>query len=66
MVDNPFNEDSKYIVLPRQALISGEELPENLRKMGNNRGIYCYANRGSQFRKRILASTPGIKILVVP
>ena len=25
--------------------------------MGNNRDIYCYANRGGQFRKRISAPT---------
>ena len=30
----------------REALILGEERPEKLGKMGNNRDIYCYANRG--------------------
>ena len=33
-VDSPFNEDSKNIILlAREALISGEGQPENLRKM---------------------------------
>ena len=44
-VDNPFNEDSKnIIILAREALISGEGRPENLRKMAKNRETYCYAN----------------------
>ena len=29
----------------REALISGEGWMKNLGKMGNNRDIYCYANR---------------------
>ena len=32
-VDSPFNEDSKNIILAREALISGEGRPENLWKM---------------------------------
>ena len=40
MVDSPFNEDPKIKILFR------EERPEKLGKMGNNRDIYCYANRG--------------------
>ena len=43
-VDSPFNEDPKSIIFSREALISGEGLPENLGEMGNNRDIYCYAN----------------------
>ena len=46
IVDRPFNEDPKNINFSRETLISGEERSENLEKMGNNRGIYCYANRG--------------------
>ena len=46
VVDCPFNEDSKNIIFSREALISGEGRPENLEKTGNNRDIYCYANRG--------------------
>ena len=33
MADSPFNEDSKNIIFSREALISGEERPENLGKM---------------------------------
>ena len=29
----------------RETIISGEVRTENLEKMGNNRDIYCYANR---------------------
>ena len=46
MVDSPFNEDPKNIIFSREALISWEGQPENLGKMGNNRNICCYANRG--------------------
>ena len=45
MVDSPFNEDHKIINFSREAPISGEGRSENLGKMGNNRDIYCYANR---------------------
>ena len=45
MVDSPFNEDPKIINFFREAPISGEGRSENLGKMGNNRDIYCYANR---------------------
>ena len=51
LVDSPFNEDPKNIIVPR------EERLENLGKMGNNRDIYCCANWGGQFRKRISAPT---------
>ena len=45
VVDSPFNEDSKNIIfLAREALISEEGRPENLRKMAINRETYCYAN----------------------
>ena len=46
MVDSPFNKDPKTIDFSREALISGKGRSENLGKMGNNRDIYCYANRG--------------------
>ena len=55
-IDSPFNEDPKNINFS-QALISKEGRPENLGKMGNNRDIYCYANRGSKFRKSISISS---------
>ena len=52
IVDSPFNEDLNF---SREALISGKGRPENLGRMGNNRNIYSYANRGEggEFRKRI-------------
>ena len=57
-VDNPFNEDPKSIIFSREALIPGEGWLESLKKTGNNRDIYCYANRGGgEFRKSILAPT---------
>ena len=37
--------------------MSGEGRPKNLGEMGNNRDIFCYANRGSQSRKRISTIT---------
>ena len=46
VVDSPFNEDQKNIIFSREALISAEGQSEKLGKTGNNRGIYCYANRG--------------------
>ena len=45
LVDNPFNENPKNIIFPREALILGGR-PENLEKMGNNRNIYSYETRG--------------------
>ena len=66
-VDSPFNEDPKNIFFSREALILGEERPENLRKMDNNRGIYCYANRGLvNFERAYQPLPPGTKILVIP
>ena len=58
-VDNPLNEDPKNMIFfSREALILGKGRPENLVKMGNNRNIYCHANRGGgQFRKRTSAPT---------
>ena len=47
IVDSPFNENPENIyIFSRDKLISGEERPGNLGKMGNNRDIYCFANRG--------------------
>ena len=44
-VDSPINVDSKNIIfLAREVLISGEEWPENLRKLAKNRETYCYTN----------------------
>ena len=66
-VDSPFNEDSKNIIFSREALISGEGRLENLRRMGNNRDIYCYANWGVANFKRVYQTLPpDTKILVMP
>ena len=67
-VDNPFNEDPKNVILfPRDVLISGEGSSENLGKMGNNRDIYCYANRWVvNFEREYKPLSPGAKILVMP
>ena len=61
------NEDPKNIIFSNEALISGKGRPENLRKMGNNRDIYCYANRGMvNFKRAYQPLPPGIKILMMP
>ena len=67
IVDSPFNKDPKNIIFFREALISGEVRPENLGKIGNNRGIYCYANREVVDFERTYQFLPhGTKILVMP
>ena len=44
-IDSPFKDNSKNIFfLAREALISVEGWPENLRKLAKNRETYCYAN----------------------
>ena len=66
-VDSPFNEDPKNIIFFREALISGKGQLENFEKMGNNRDIYCYANRGLvNFKRAYQPLPPGTKILVMP
>ena len=64
IIDSPFNKDPKNIFF-QEALILGEERPENVRKMGNNRDIYCYANWGVDNFKREYQPLPGAKILVM-
>ena len=44
-VDNPFNENPKNLIFFQGSPNFGEGRPENLGKMGNNRDIYCHANR---------------------
>ena len=47
--------------------MSGEGRLENLRKMGNNREIYCYANWGVvNFERAYHPLPPGTKMLVMP
>ena len=67
MVDSPFNEDSKNIIFPTEALNSGEGRPESFGKMGNNRSIYCYANQGVvNLEIEYQPPPPGTKIFVMP
>ena len=66
VVDSPFNEDPKNY-FSREASTSGEGRSENFGKMGNNRDIYCYANRGVvNFEREYQPLPPGSKILVMP
>ena len=46
MIGGPFNEDSKNTNFFQGSPNFREGRSENLGKMGNNRNIYCYANRG--------------------
>ena len=63
---SPFNENPKNIIFSREVLISGEGRPEDLGKMGNNREIYRYANRGVvNFEREHYPLPPGTKILVM-
>ena len=66
VVDSSFNEKLKNIIFPKQALISGEERPENLGKMGITGTSIVMQIGDDQFRKRISAPTSGTKILVMP
>ena len=51
VVDSPFNEDPKNIIFLQGGPNFVEGQSENLGKMGNNRDIYCYANRGWSISK---------------
>ena len=65
MVDSPFI-DSPLIFI-QGGTNFGEELPENLRKMGKNRDIYSYANQGVvNFEREYYSLPPGTNILVMP
>ena len=66
VVDSPFNEDPKNIIFFQRDPISGEGRRENLGKMGNNRDIYCYGNRGWSVSKEYQPPPPGTKIIVMP
>ena len=57
-VDSPFNDDPKNTNFSRKALISGEERPENLLKIGNKSDIYCYANWGWSISKENVSPYP--------
>ena len=66
-VDSPFNEDPKNVIFFQGGSNFGEGQSENLGKMGNNRDIYCYANRGMvNFEREYHPLPPGTKILLTP
>ena len=46
VVDSPFNEDLKNIIFFQGGPNFGGRTAGKFREMGNNRDIYCYANRG--------------------
>ena len=50
MVDNPFNDYSKNIFIQGGPIL-GEGLPENLRKMGNNKASIVMQIRGWSISK---------------
>ena len=53
------------VIFSREALIPGDL--RKIKKMGNNRDIRCYANRGGvNFEREYWPLPPGIKIVVVP
>ena len=58
VVDSPFNEDPKNIIFFQGSPNFGEGWPENLGKMGNNRDICCYANRGWSISNENISPTP--------
>ena len=65
-VDSPYNKDPKNVNFFQGGPNFGRGTVGNLRKMGNNRDIYCYANRGLvNFRREYQPLPPGIKILVI-
>ena len=66
MVDSPFNEDSKNVFFQGGPNFGGGR-SENLGKMGNNRDIYCYADRGViNFEREYQFLPPSTKIFVMP
>ena len=58
-VDSPFYKDPKNIIFFQGGPNFGGGTAGKFREIGNNRDIYCYANWGGEFRKSILAPTPG-------
>ena len=58
VVDSPFNEDPKNINVFQGGPNFREGTVGNLGKMGNNRDIYCYANRGWSVSKESISPYP--------
>ena len=67
VVDSPFNVDPKNIYFFQGGRSFGGGMVGKCRKMGNNRDIHCYANRGViYFKRKYQPLPPGTKILVIP
>ena len=59
MIDSPLNEDpKKYKLFFQGGPNFGGGTVENLGKMGNNRDICCYANRGWSISKENISPYP--------
>ena len=58
--DSPFNEDPKNINFSQESPNFGRETAGKVREMGNNRDIYCYANRGWSISKENISSYPAV------
>ena len=67
MVDSPFNEDSKNIIFSQSGPNFGGRTAGKFEEIGNNRDIYCYANRRMvDFEREYQSLPPGTKIFVMP
>ena len=63
-VDSPFNEDPKNIFFCQGGPNFGGGMARKVREMGNNRGIYCFANWGVvNFERAYQPLPPGTKVL---
>ena len=66
MVESPFIEDPKNIILCQGGSNLGGRRDGKFREMSNNRDIYCKANRGWSISKENISPYPlGTKILVM-
>ena len=60
MVNSPIKRGSQKYNFFQEGPNFGEERPENLKKIGNNMDIYCYANRGVfNFEREYQSLPPG-------
>ena len=58
-VDGSFNEDPKNIIFFQGGPNVGGGTVGEFKGMGNNRDIYCYANRGWSISNKALQNTGG-------
>ena len=66
-VDSPFNEDPKNIIFFHGGPNFRGRNVGKFREIGQNRDIYCYANRRVvNFEREYQPRPPGTKILVMP